>query len=237
MGLKDASGRARDVEPGFGPAITSFIRRPDALDGTGATGRGAYIEDAIVPDFLSWTTELAWPPSVLKRALRFLWFWWRSRGKDTDMSHEVSQLLTDDEFASASLPLLAMGRDVPSGRMRLNGKWLEVDWAMAPNESYYRELKSLVERLAEQLGGEVKFNSTGRKRTFTVHPLGGCAMGENPGEGVVDARGRVFDQRGGVIDGLYVADGSVMPGPVGPNPSLTIAAMADHFADGILAEP
>jgi cholesterol oxidase len=29
-------------------------------------------------------------------------------------------------------------------------------------------------------------------------------------------------------------DGSVMPGPVGPNPSLTIAALADRFADPII---
>jgi cholesterol oxidase len=34
--------------------------------------------------------------------------------------------------------------------------------------------------------------------------------------------------------GLHVADGSVMPGPVGPNPSLTIAALADRFADALL---
>ncbi len=27
-----------------------------------------------------------------------------------------------------------------------------------------------------------------------------------------------------------------MPGPVGPNPSLTIAALADRFADRILEE-
>jgi hypothetical protein len=26
-----------------------------------------------------------------------------------------------------------------------------------------------------------------------------------------------------------------MPGPVGPNPSLTIAAFADHVADGIVS--
>ena len=37
------------------------------------------------------------------------------------------------------------------------------------------------------------------------------------------------------IEGLYVADGSVMPGPVGPNPSLTIAAFADRMCDHILA--
>ncbi|MDQ3448057.1 MAG: GMC family oxidoreductase, partial [Chloroflexota bacterium] len=61
------------------------------------------------------------------------------------------------------------------------------------------------------------------------HPLGGAPMGRHAGEGVVDAWGEVFG-----YPGLYVADGSVMPGTVGPNPSLTIAALADRFADGIL---
>jgi cholesterol oxidase len=35
--------------------------------------------------------------------------------------------------------------------------------------------------------------------------------------------------------GLFIADGSIMPGSIGPNPSLTIAAMSDHIADAILA--
>jgi cholesterol oxidase len=47
----------------------------------------------------------------------------------------------------------------------------------------------------------------------------------------VNEHGAVF----GCPPGLYVADGSVMPGPVGPNPSLTIAALADRFADPIIA--
>jgi cholesterol oxidase len=36
--------------------------------------------------------------------------------------------------------------------------------------------------------------------------------------------------------GLHVADGSVMPGTVGANPSFTIAALANRFADAILQE-
>ena len=51
-------------------------------------------------------------------------------------------------------------------------------------------------------------------------------MGRDAGEGVVDPYGNVFG-----YPGLHIADGSVMPGPVGPNPSFTIAALADRFAD------
>jgi choline dehydrogenase-like flavoprotein len=39
------------------------------------------------------------------------------------------------------------------------------------------------------------------------------------------------------IPDLPIADGSVMPGPVGPNPSFTIAALADRFADHQLGRP
>jgi cholesterol oxidase len=50
-------------------------------------------------------------------------------------------------------------------------------------------------------------------------------MGRDASTGVVDSWGEVFGH-----PGLIVADGSVMPGPVGANPSLTIAALADRFA-------
>jgi cholesterol oxidase len=54
-------------------------------------------------------------------------------------------------------------------------------------------------------------------------------MGENKDTSVVDSFGEVFD-----YPGLYVLDGSIMPGPVGPNPSLTIAAISDRAADSII---
>jgi cholesterol oxidase len=65
-----------------------------------------------------------------------------------------------------------------------------------------------------------------------VHPLGGCPLGATPAEGVVDpVTGQVHN-----YPGLHVADGSVMPGTVGANPSFTIAALANRFADAILQE-
>jgi cholesterol oxidase len=51
-------------------------------------------------------------------------------------------------------------------------------------------------------------------------------MGRDADHGVVDAFGQVFG-----FPGLVIADGSVMPGPVGANPSLTIAALADRFVE------
>jgi cholesterol oxidase len=56
-------------------------------------------------------------------------------------------------------------------------------------------------------------------------------MGSTPERGVVDPYGQVFGH-----PGLSIADGSVLPGPVGPNPSFTIAALADRFADRILEQ-
>ena len=47
---------------------------------------------------------------------------------------------------------------------------------------------------------------------------------------IVDSFGEVFN-----YPNLNVADGSVLPGPDGLNPSLTIAALADRFADRIIA--
>jgi cholesterol oxidase len=67
-------------------------------------------------------------------------------------------------------------------------------------------------------------------RLITVHPVGGCSMGQSIEDGVVDSHGEVFG-----YPGLVIADGSVMPGPVGPNPSLTIAALSDRFADHLIA--
>jgi cholesterol oxidase len=57
----------------------------------------------------------------------------------------------------------------------------------------------------------------------TAHILGGAAMASSPADGVIDARNRVFG-----YDNLYVVDGSMIPGNLGVNPSLTITAMAEH---------
>ncbi len=58
---------------------------------------------------------------------------------------------------------------------------------------------------------------------MTAHILGGCAIGSDSNQGVIDGQNRVYG-----YEGMYVVDGSMIPANLGVNPSLTITAMAEH---------
>ena len=60
---------------------------------------------------------------------------------------------------------------------------------------------------------------------MTAHFLGGCVIGANESEGVVDGYLRAFGQ-----PGLHIFDGSTLSANPGVNPSLSIAAQAEWAA-------
>ena len=57
-------------------------------------------------------------------------------------------------------------------------------------------------------------------------------MGNDASEGLVDHLGRPFKGNTGkdFYDDFYVVDGSIIPSPIGVNPSLTISALAFRIA-------
>jgi cholesterol oxidase len=57
----------------------------------------------------------------------------------------------------------------------------------------------------------------------TAHILGGAPMGKDANEGVVDGNFEVHN-----YPGLFIIDGSIVPGNPGVNPSLTITALAEY---------
>lgn len=228
------SGRPIPMESGFGPSITGAIRFPDELEG--GDGRGFYLEDAGYPDLINWLIQAVETPGAILRywltALRLVRRLMRLQ-HDTDVGAELARLLGDTELSSGIVPLLGMGREEPNGVMGLRGGLLDVDWQIDRSSAYFERVRAAQRRLAEAMNADFRDNPIWHfgRRVITVHPLGGAPMGRSSDEGVVDAWGRAYD-----LPGLYIADGSVMPGTVGPNPSLTIAAFADRVADGIIDE-
>jgi cholesterol oxidase len=223
------------IDPALGPVITSAIRYPDELEG--GDGRGFYLEDAGYPQFASWMLEAVEGPEAIVKALPRLidYLWALLRGhRKTESDGLVSDFLGGCELSSGLLPLLGMGRDIPDGEMLIEDGQLEVNWTKrGASAAYYDRVREKSHQVADELGADFLDNPIWlANRVITVHALGGCRMGRSEKEGVVDSHGRVFGQ-----PGLHIADGSVMPGPVGANPSLTIAALADRFADAILEEP
>lgn len=222
------AGRPRHLEGSYGPVIGSYIRFPDWTDTADPADLGMYLEDAGYPAFLQWLVESTQVGGLTRRAVGFGLATLRQRlrkDRDTVLSDEMKALIGDSIMSQTSLPLLGMGRDVPDGRLFLSEEdraWLECSWRLDTSEDYFELLKDRMAQVSEALCGRFLVNPQFLlRRVVSVHPLGGAPMGNHPDQGVVDRYGQVHG-----VPGLYVADGAVMPGPVGANPSLTIAAFA-----------
>ena len=64
---------------------------------------------------------------------------------------------------------------------------------------------------------------------YASHPLGGCRMADSPDLGVTDDAGAVFG-----YEGLYCMDSSLIPTSLSVNPSLTISAVCERAAAGLV---
>ncbi len=130
------------------------------------------------------------------------------------------------------------GQDGARGTARFTGGGAVIDWPDYARDPIMQLAAARLRRWAEQIGGVVvpDVATLPGMRSFSVHPLGGCRLGRDLGDGVVDDLGRPFDPRGGLHPGLRVADGSIVRGSLGVPPSLTIAALAERIADDLIRE-
>src|SRR5829696_6184521 len=149
-----------------------------------------------------------------------------------------------EERVSNILMLGGIGRDNSDARLVFdnNRKRLDLENDYPLNQQIFEDIIETMKLYAKEIGknGEksliIPFWDQTRKTQFVLHPLGGCPMGRNAAEGVVDSMGRLFKGNSGVYDDLYVVDGSIIPSSLGVNPSLTIAALAFRIAENKLAE-
>lgn len=64
---------------------------------------------------------------------------------------------------------------------------------------------------------------------YTVHPLASCRMGDDPHTSALDDRNELRGH-----PGIFVTDGSAVPGALTVNPALTISALAERAVPGIV---
>ncbi|NRA68653.1 MAG: GMC family oxidoreductase [Pseudobacteriovorax sp.] len=134
--------------------------------------------------------------------------------------------------------MLSVGLDKSDGQMSLDRSGnLSLRWISANSKKLYDYMIRVATSYRNFWGakGGTPFPTYLIGRNFTVHPLGGCSLGNHPDEAVTnadrDALGQVF-----AYQNLYVADGSLLPSALGANPALMIGALAEMVAEGITGE-
>ena len=125
---------------------------------------------------------------------------------------------------------LAITRNPNRGKLFLeNGTGnLSLNWPESNNQPAIASARHLVDRLNDANGGLYAYAlfPSGTASGFTYHPLGGALLGS-----VTDNYGRVKGHKG-----LYVMDGSLIPGNVGVNPFLTITALAERNMSNVIRD-
>lgn len=236
-----------------GPTITGAIRNHH--DGLGDPKYNFTIEEGVMPGALSMAyTAIFFMADALK-GNAFHFGDTQLRLQDAaDLGNLIQNHPTKLAEAAYTGPMsrtqcfLVMSWDDGDGAMSLKNDKLTISWPGVGKEpSIVRDNKILETASdgiwAEYLPNPIWEDKFGRK-LITVHPVGGCCMGDDCLTGVTNAFCQVYDasaisgpqdEFGKFIhDGLYVVDGAVIPGAVGTNPSLTIAGIAEFACYNII---
>lgn len=214
----------RPFDPDIGTTNSDYLR----FRGEDGSTQGAYIESGRYP------TPVRLGIAVLLSSLGL----WRPRRyrKIVRFTNILRRYVPPFALLARSwpVPLLKMGRDVAKGRFRLDDKGEAViDFDPKENKEFYAYLDRLGRLVAKAAGAHWAPNFLYKltKKLEIPHNQGGVPMGDNADEGVVDHAGRVFGH-----DDLMVLDGSVLPVSPGPNPALTILAVAERAMSVALAQ-
>jgi cholesterol oxidase len=226
--LVGSTSRRRDVDYSRGIAIASgFHPSPETHVEMVRYGNG---QDAM--SLLSTVLVGSGPP--WPRALRWL---------GTIVRHPLKFLRASNPFGWARRTgILLVMQYLPNHMsLRLRRRWywpfvkkIDSTWDSPEKVPKFLPIANeLAERLADKMDGEpgsilgeVLFNVSS-----TAHILGGCPMGADTSQGVIDKYGRVFG-----YDNFYIADGSVVPVNLSVNPSLTICALSEWIASHVPAK-
>ncbi len=215
--------RARDGQ-GTLPAISAELGRRFSPNGDMATllWRSARLRDSAVGPSISTLVHLSRGPA--------------SHYQVGEVGIPADVLPVPNALRRAlrrSAVLFAMGNDGSHGELAFDGEGLKARVSRTTDSEMYDDIAATMVRLAEHYACRRVIHELFALRPHgvaTVHPLGGCAIGTDASNGVVNHAGEVFG-----YPGLFIADGSLYPSSPGVAPSLTIAALAERQAEWMIA--
>ncbi len=212
-----------------GPCITSAVdgRTQPALEA------GMIIEEGSLPGAIAGILPLSFAIAA------------KMDGKDTDTGivdfvkeagRELDSVVRGAYHGAVhnTQTYLVMTHDDCKGKLELDDDRLRIRWPAVCKQPIFGTVNEQLYRCTEANGGTSVPNPMWKNQLkdslITVHPLGGCAMGEDASTGVTNDRGQVFAGERGkdVHPGLFVMDGAVIPTSLGVNPLLTITAVAER---------
>ena len=150
--------------------------------------------------------------------------------------------LPPEESVDNILVLFGMGQDNDNPGQLFIHKYNSLSSKYDLHQPIYEEMIKTMKMFADKIGVNGKnglvvplWDDINRIQ-ISAHPLGGCPMGSDATAGVVNSNGQLFKGTKGndTYDGFYVVDSSIIPNPLGVNPSLTIAALAFRIAETIV---
>jgi len=219
--LVGAVGRDARVDQSRGIAITSgFWPQPDThvevvRYGAGQDAMGRLGTLLVEGGGGAWARRLRWLRAVLAHPLDF------------------ARTLKPWGWAKATVILLVMQTVDSRLRLRLRRGRLTSEPVGAERPPSFIPAAHLVaRRMAEKTNGVAMASVTESlfDVPMTAHILGGCPMGRDAQEGVIDRDHQVFG-----YPGLYVCDGSAVSANLGVNPALTICALTEYAMSKIPA--
>lgn len=231
------------VFPTRGPINTSHVTFQ-------INGRLINVEDAgIPPMFAAFTKRIL--KSINSHGFNFFEF-------IAQLFNHKTEIQTEPEMIEDVFWFNCMGDDgVPGkkfrefgGKFSFSGDRLSLDYT-PKDHPVFAATEGLFKQFATAMDSDNKLDKSvtpryqpfplwggilGTPKVVVTHPLGGCPMATTAEEGVVDTDGRVFSGASGADahPGLFILDGSVVPGPVAVNPTLTIVAIALHIMDAVV---
>ena len=240
------------------PTVTSAIRFRESNDIIYT------IEDSGLPSMFAGISSIVSNADLMKKMMALI-----SMGYVQDLMRMLNQnspipipnpnlpLAVSEQDLAHLMLLSGMGTDSGDGQIKLKHSWdanqmhsVDIEFDLEKQKNLFSKMASSMEHLAEHIGKggakslSIPFWDPGdaqRSSTVVLHPLGGCIMGKDNTEGVVNSLGELYDcsnagNKTETYKGIYVVDGAIVPTSLGVNSSLTISALAFRIAQNLVGD-